>query len=280
MDDFTRALPRRLRTTSIAAALFASLLGALSSGANAGGTQRDAKTPYKPDGDEGRIAGVVSVEGEVPRPREISMAADPVCAAQYRGRPKLYDFVVKDDRLAGAFVYVKSAALERMEFEPPREAAVLDRRRCRTVPHVLGLRAGQTLRVVNGDPTPHNYNFRATENASFNRSLAPSTEGSDVKFFEVMFDRPELAIPVNCNQHPWERGYLMVMPNPFFAVTDSNGHFTIEGLPPGDYEVVLWHERLKGRTAKVSVGRRELKDVNFALKFPEDDKESPPTPQP
>lgn len=280
MGDFTRARSRRLSTTSIAAALVASILYALSFGANAGGTRRLQKTPYRPTGDEGRIAGVVRVEGAVPRPKEISMAADPYCERQYRRTPKFDDLVVKDGKLANAFVYVRSAALEQMDVEPPQEAAVLDRRRCRTVPHVLGLQAGQTLRVVNGDPTAHNYNFRATKNERFNKSLAPTLEGSVVKFFEVKFQQPEFAMPVSCNQHPWERGYLMVMPNPFFAVTDRNGAFTIEGLPPGDYEVVLWHERIEGRAVKVSVGRREFKDVNFTLKLPEDDKLSPaPKPQ-
>src|SRR5699024_2849407 len=139
-----------------------------------------------------------------------------------------------------------------------------------------GVQVGQTVRVLNSDRTTHNYNVHPTKSDPFNRSIAPSSEG-----FEVKFDEPEMAVPVKCNQHPWERGYLMVMTNPFFAVTDKNGAFIIEGLPPGAYEVVVWHEWLKGRTAKVSVGRREFRDVNFTLKFPEDDRESPPkTPQP
>lgn len=281
MSELRRARARRPRLTSIAAVLSAAFLCALSLGAGAGGAQRAAKTPYRPTGDEGRIAGVVSVEGSVPPPRAVYMGADPYCERQHRGEPTLDDLVVKDGRLANAFVYVRSAALESFEFEPPRTAAVFDERKCQFTPHVLGLQAGQTLRFVNATRTAHNPTVRAEANGSFNRGLSPAGKGRAPSFFEVRLKEPEMPLTVRCNQHPWERGYLMVMPNPFFAVTDRNGAFTIEGLPPGDYEVVLWHERFKGRALKVSVGRRELKGVNFALRFPEDDGEPPAeTPRP
>ena len=50
-----------------------------------------------------------------------------------------------------------------------------------------------------------------------------------------VFAKPELMIPVRCNNHPWMNAFINVSPNPFYAVSDENGHFEIRGLPPGTY---------------------------------------------
>ena len=125
-------------------------------------------------------------------------------------------------------------------------------------------KAGQTLYVQNGDQTAHNYRFQTNVNPIYNKVLAPG-EG-----FEITYTRPEPPFVVTCRQHPWERGYVAVMSHPFFAVTGRNGYFAIEGLPPGDYEVVVWHEKFAGARAKVSVGEREVKVASFAFKYPAD----------
>jgi len=255
------------RLTLVAAALFAGIISASAGGSGGNSLQQPAKTLYRPTGDEGRITGVVSVEGEVPAPRLISMDADPDCTSQYKGDVRLDDLLVRDGKLTNAFVYVEGGALDGFEFETPQTAAVLDRRKCRTVPHVLGVQAGQTIQVLNSDLTTHNYTFQTTKNERMNRSIPPSGEG-----FQIAFAQPEMFVIVKCNQHPWERGYIAVMPHPFFAVTDRNGAFSIEGLPPGDYTVIAWHERFKDQSVKVSVWKRDFKDVNFTFKYPEDER--------
>jgi hypothetical protein len=126
------------------------------------------------------------------------------------------------------------------------------------------MQAGQTLYVQNGDQTSHNYRFQTAVNPVFNKALAPG------EAFEIPYTRPEPPFAVTCRQHPWERGYVAVMSHPFFAVTGRNGSFAIEGLPPGDYEVVVWHEKFKEARMKVSVGVRETKGANFTFKFPVD----------
>jgi hypothetical protein len=129
---------------------------------------------------------------------------------------------------------------------------------------VLGMQAGQTLYIQNGDRTAHNFYFQTKVNPIFNKGLTPGGG------FEILFERPEPPFPVKCNLHPWERGYVAILPHPFYAVTGRNGSFIIESLPPGDYEVVIWHEKFKESRAKVSIGVRETKVSNFTLKFPAD----------
>ena len=252
------------RACVVTAALLAAFGGAPSVPASAGGSQSRGRARPRPTDEGGRISGVVRVEGKLPPPRFISMDADPACVSLNRRDPRADDIVVRNRRLADALVYVEGAALDSQSFTPPQTPAVLARRRCRTVPHVLGLQAGQTLRVLNDDPTIHNYSFHPAKNPRRNKAIARRGES-----FDVRFDEPEPPFPIRCNQHPWERGSIAVMPHPFFAVTDRRGAFNIEGLPPGEYTVHLWHEKLGPLSAKVTVGRRDVKTVNFRVSFAE-----------
>jgi len=260
---------RVMRYAILRAMLFVLVLSAALGAGGRGRSEASAprpqeRTTYKLTGEEGMIEGVVSVEGAVPPRPLISMGADPVCVALNRGEARVDDIVVERGRLANVLIYVESAALDSQTFEPRPWMPALGRRKCRTVPHVLGMQAGQTLQVQNGDRTMHNYNFETKVNPRFNKALAPG-EG-----FEILFKEPEPPFVIRCNLHPWERGYVAVLPHPFFYVTGRNGSFAIEGLPPGDYEVVIWHEKFKEARVKVSVGVRESKVVNFTLKYPFD----------
>lgn len=260
---------RMMQYGVIRAALSAAvLLAALAAGAHGRSEAAPIQTPeqtlYKPTGEEGMVEGVISVEGNVPPMPLLPMEVDPVCVSQNRGGARGEEIVVERGRLANALVYVESAALESYAFEPRPWVPALGRRRCRTVPHVLAMQAGQTLYVQNGDRATHNYFFQTKVNPLFNKTLAPGG------FFEILFKQPEPPFVVKCNQHPWERGYVAVLPHPFFAVTGRNGAFAIEGLPPGEYEVVIWHEKFKEARAKLSVGVRESKVANFTLKYPAD----------
>jgi hypothetical protein len=243
--------------------LFAALAGGARGLSQAPDSQPQGQTFYQPTGEEGMIQGVIGVEGEVlPRPL-IPMEVDSVCASLNRGGVRLDDIVVERGRLANALVYVESAWLDTQTFAPRPWTPALGKRRCYTVPHVLALQAGQTLYVQNGDRTAHNYNFQTKVNPLVNRALSPGGAG-----FEILFKQPEPPFVVRCNQHPWERGYVAVLPHPFFTVTRGNGTFAIEGLPPGEYEVVVWHEKFKEARATVSVGVRETKVSNFTFKYP------------
>lgn len=255
-----------LRVGLSCAVLFAALAGGAQGLSQEPVSQTQGETFYRPTGEEGMIEGVVSVSGEVPLRPLISMEADSACAAQNRGGARSDDIVVERGRLANALVYVVSAWLDTQTFAPRPWAPALGKRRCYTVPHVLAMQAGQTLYVQNNDRTAHNYTFQTRVNPLANKAIPPGRGGG----FEVLFKQPEPPFPVKCNQHLWERGYVAVFSHPFFAVTGRNGSFAIEGLPPGEYEVVVWHEKFKETRTRVSVGARETKAANFAFRFPAD----------
>ena len=83
------------------------------------------------------------------------------------------------------------------------------------------------------------------------------------------FKLPEKLVPFKCNQHPWERAYLAVFDHPFFAVSDQWGKFKIDGLPPGQYRVVAWHERFGEKTVDITFLPGEARELTFSFKAAE-----------
>jgi hypothetical protein len=127
---------------------------------------------------------------------------------------------------------------------------------------VLALMAGQTLRVLNGDPTMHNVHAQpsAPSNSQWNMSQMP--KGAPI---ETSFHDPEVMMQFKCNQHPWMKAFVNVAANPFHAVTDANGTFELRGLPPGEYMIAAVHEALGEQTQKVTVGAKESQAADFTF---------------
>jgi plastocyanin len=200
----------------------------------------EAAAPYS--GPTGTVSGVISFEGTPPAPKKIDTAADPVCGQK---NPNLAtdDTVVKDGKLANVFVYVKDGTVEGgkklsdYSWATPATAVQLDQNGCHYVPHVLGIQVNQKITITNSDATQHNIHPTPKQNPEWNQ-----TQPNGAPPIEKSFNRPEILIPVKCNQHPWMKAYIGVMRTPFYSVSSADGAFSIKGLPPGKYTVVAWRE--------------------------------------
>lgn len=228
-----------------------------------GGNETAAPTPdtskgpvFTPTGNEGSIKGVVAFKGVAPEARKIQMGSDPVCEQKGQGAT-FEDVLVHDGKLQNVFVYVKSG-LPQNSFQTPSAEAVLDQSGCRYVPHVLGVQTNQVVKILNSDNTSHNVHPVPQKNREWNENQYPSAPPIMKRFSE-----PEVLIPVKCNQHSWMKAYVGVLAHPFFAVTGADGSFNLKGLPPGDYEVEAWHEKLGAKTAKVTVKEKAEADAPF-----------------
>jgi plastocyanin len=200
----------------------------------------------------GSVSGAVTFAGTPPKRATIDMDQDPACSVAAKEPVLAEGVVVNDGKLANAFVYVKQGA-EKFAIPVPAEPAVLDQKGCRYDPHVLGLVAGQRLRVLNSDPAMHNVHPTAAKNKSWNVSQMPGAAP-----IEKTFTQEELMLPITCNQHPWMKTYVNVLKHPFFAVTDNQGRFEIKGLPPGEYTLAVVHEKLgAGQEAQIKVAPKQ-----------------------
>jgi plastocyanin len=212
---------------------------------------------YQPTGDEGTIIGKVTFEGEAPTRRKIDMSAEGSCASKHPNGALYEDTVVNDGALQNVFVRVKSGLGDKA-FAAPSGQVNLDQTGCMYVPHVVGVMAGQELNVTNSDQANHNINVMPANNRAWNESQAPGASP-----IVKTFAREEVMIPVKCNQHTWMKAYIGVLKHPFYGVSNPDGTFEIKGLPPGDYEIEAWHEKLGAQTMQVTVAAKETKSVDI-----------------
>ena len=163
------------------------------------------------------VNGKVTLElpgGKKPGRKKLQMASDPVCAGKHTSPALSPRLLVGDSgQLQNVFVYI-SKGLEGEKFDVPSEPAVLDQSGCLYKPHVLGVMAGQTIRILNTDGTLHNVHPKPKVNAEFNLAMPKFMKKKD-----KVFTQTELGIPIKCDVHPWMLGYVHVMSHPFFAVS-------------------------------------------------------------
>lgn len=205
------------------------------------------------------IFGRVTLDGTPPPAKPIDMSAEPNCA-KTSGAFAVSPQVVADasGNLANVVVFVKDFPADYMVAAPPGSAATLVQRGCMYDPHIVALRAGQTLDITNADQTTHNLLALPEQNPKFNRSQTPGAAPIDASFAI-----PELAIPVRCNVHPWMKSYVFVFRHPYFAVTGADGAFEINNLPPGTYRIQAWQEVYGTREATITIGPKDSKALNF-----------------
>ncbi len=209
----------------------------------------------------GSVSGTVTLDGTPPAFRPINMSAEPYCM-KANPKPVLPEEVKvgQNGALQNVVVYVKSG-LEDYTFDTPKEPAVLDQKNCTYHPHVVALMAGQDFRVTNSDQTTHNIHPMPKDNQEWNKSQPPGATPIDGSFA-----RPEVAISVKCNVHPWMKSYVAVFKHPYFAVTRDNGGFDLKNLPPGTYTIEAWHEKYGTTDQQVTIGPKESKTITFTFK--------------
>lgn len=207
------------------------------------------------------ITGKVSFTGTAPKKVQIRMDAEPDCMKLHSSPTYSQEVMVNPNgTLADVFVYVK-AGLEGKTFEPPTGSVTLDQKGCIYKPHVVGVRAGQTIAISNSDPTTHNIHPMPKVNREWNQSQAATTPSLD-----KTFARPEIMIPVKCNVHAWMKSYVGVVDHPYFAVTGDQGTFEIKNLPPGEYTLEAWQEKYGPQEQKVTLAASATQTVEFKFK--------------
>jgi plastocyanin len=222
-----------------------------------------AKPGAKPDvSSTGSVVGRVRLEGPKPESTRTNMTADPSCAKLHPGAVMSEDFVVGNEGTLENVVVFISDGINEKSFDVPAEAATIEQKGCVYKPHVIAVRANQKLKIVNSDNTLHNIHPVPLNNREWNKA---QPGGSTL---EETFAREEIAIPVKCNVHPWMRSYIAVFKHPYFAVTGKDGSFDLRNLPPGEYTLKAWHEKLGMMPQKITVTAGEAKKIDFVFKSP------------
>jgi plastocyanin len=205
------------------------------------------------------LSGTIVYRGARPARHVISMDAEEACQKAHAGKPVYEEPILtgKNGGLANAFVYIQ-AGLEGKQFEPAKESVLIDQKGCLFVPRIIGIRAGQSLDLKNSDPVSHNIHPMPANNREWNEQQSPGTPDATHRFA-----RPEVMIPVKCNVHSWMHAWIGVVDHPYFAVTGPDGAFSWQNLPPGDYTVSAWHEKLGEQKQQVHIAASGAATVTF-----------------
>jgi hypothetical protein len=195
----------------------------------------------------GRISGAVTFAGTAPLDSITHVTADAdVCGAT------LVDVSVRSrgQRLAGVVVWLSGITAGKPM--PYTRRFDLMTQGCRLIPRVQTAVVGGTVNVRNADATTHRTRFvrNGTELIT-----VPETEEGQIVPTESVLTAAGL-VEVNCTVHPWTHAWIAAFDQPYFTMTNDDGQFTIDSIPPGRYRITVWHERFGTITdsATVSAG--------------------------
>lgn len=147
-----------------------------------------------------------------------------------------------DNGIANVFVYLDKAPAG-FKATPAASPALFDQKNCVFVTHAMICQTGQVVKLLNDDGLPHNTHTYPNKNDSFNSTVAKN----DRNGVDLVYKKPEKTpLQVKCDFHAWMLAFHLPLDHPFGAVTDKDGNFKIENLPPGDYQFKVWHEKADG----------------------------------
>jgi copper chaperone CopZ len=208
-------------------------------------------------GPAGGISGVVKFVGAPPPRKTIQVTKDTAKCGDQKLSEEL--IVAADRGIQNAVVFLKG-----VHAAPtiPEQNPVIDQKGCQFVPHVVVVPAGGSLDILNSDGILHNFHTHSTRNPPVNKA-----QPGFRKTMTERFSHPEI-MRATCDAHPWMNAWIVVAEHPYYAVTDSAGSFTLKNVPPGTYELQVWHETLGqvARDVAVKAGEEARITVELAMK--------------
>jgi len=161
------------------------------------------------------------------------------------------------DRLQSV-VYLETAPRGAFETDEGGHA-VMDQRNETFVPHVLAITTGTTVDFPNSDKFYHNvFSLSRAKKFDLGRYAAGHSR-------PVRFDRSGI-VRVFCDIHSHMNAFILVFSHPFFAMTDAEGRYRIENVPPGTYALIAWNEGTSSEPRPITVPDGGIAELDFTLR--------------
>jgi hypothetical protein len=217
-----------------------------------------ARPPYRVTNvaRSGAIVGRVTATGDTPADSVVHATIDQdVCGASERV-PMVER---RGNRLANVVVWLDGVRSGKPL--PVDRRFELTVKRCAFLPRVQAAITGGMLNVRSLDATTHRVDFRHDGSTV---DVVQETDRGQVVPTEKVLARPGL-VEAQCGVHRWARAWIRVFDHPYFAVTNRDGTFTIDSVPPGTYRLIAWQPRLGEKEQTVTV--EAAKDAQVDLSF-------------
>ncbi len=212
----------------------------------------------------GTISGMVKFDGTAPEMKKLEITKD----VQVCGKTDKFDESIvlgEGNGLKNTIVYLTDIS-SGADF-PSDAKYEIDQKGCHFNPHVRLLPVGKRLTMINPDRINHNVHIFSSMNPAFNKSQPGTRRKMNVKAVK----KAEGPVAVKCDVHGWMKAWIAYIPHPYFAVTDENGKYTLENVPPGTYKLAYWQEACGTNKAEpvsvtVEAGGTVTQDFTLALK--------------
>lgn len=164
----------------------------------------------------------------------------------------------KEKYKVNTVVYIENVEAH---FDVPEKNPVMNQKELKFLPKVLPIVVGSTVDFLNSDDVLHNV---FSPDPCANKFNLGTWKKGEIR--SVRYDKIECVSVLLCNVHPEMEAYVIVLQNPFFAITNEEGEFIIENVPPGTYNLKVWNEKLEAIAKQITVGEAGEVFVNFYLK--------------
>ena len=203
----------------------------------------------------GSIKGTVVLKGATPELRKLAVTIDQYVCGKEKSPEDL--LVSPQGRIRNAVVWLDKAPAGSAGEALP-STTTMDQKDCSFAPRVVIVPAGGRIDFLNSDRLLHNLHSTPSANPPFNRTQPKG------RTIAISFSHPEI-IRVTCDLHSWMRGWVVVAEHPFYALTDPEGQFTLRGLAPGRYTVLVWQERLGTSSKDIVVGDQDPTPITLEM---------------
>ncbi len=232
----------------------------------------------------GTISGRVSFEGAVPPPKQFQVKKDhEVCGTERI----VNEVAASNGLLQGAVVVLEGVASgkrfvsARFKGEEPGEGEFrygegtqlsleILTKGCSFGPFTGVLAAEKPVRFLNQDPVKHILHSVSSKDDKglilrtiHNREIRPDTVVEET--FAAGTLKASRVVGVHCNRHDFMQSWLYVVTSPYFSISDHEGGFVIDQVPPGHYELIAWHPALGLKRQEVTVSQGDTVDVTFTF---------------
>ncbi len=213
--------------------------------------------------DGGSISGKVAAGAATAKSKSFTISKDPeICGEGTREVPSVE---IKDGVVKNAVVFLYKVK-QGKAFPKELKEVSLNQEKCAFAPAFSVMANGGSLTALNSDATLHNIHTYELIGKARRTVLNVSQPKAGDKVTKKVKMRKGAGMKIECDAHDFMHAYMFVAPNPYYAVIDEKGGFTIDNIPPGTYKVRLWHGflgEIKAGEVKVAAGGNTKIDLSF-----------------
>lgn len=202
----------------------------------------------------GTLKGTIS-SAKRPKRTRLKVTSDKkVCGSKPLYDPSLV--VAKSGGLANAVISINKVKKGRKAKPTTIE---INQKGCEYSPHVQATTVDSTVRIINSDGTLHNVHTFLDGDTMFNLAMPIKGQKTNKDLDEAGL------VEFKCDVHSWMKAYVVVFKHPYFAVSNKDGSFEIDDVPPGKYKITIWHEKLGSKTKTITVVDGETATLDFSF---------------